>query len=360
MNANGPAGRRATRPVVVLVSLLVMALAVSIGWLVGTARPDARPALTSALDALPSRTTVVGFTDWARVRDRIGLTEVDTRSERTTLVTAASKRDLTTRSLFRRDVEVMHSELGWSAADIEWEVFGQDPVGDESVVRLDDSISFDGLRDRLDDAGYARRGSIWRASEGTHRLPAILANVALVPRQRLVVMSDRPQQVPGVLDVIHGRAPSLAASHAAADTARALAGTDSVILQAKTLGCDTTAVTRDAEVQQQARAAVERVGSLETYRFSGRAIADRGGSGFSAQRLIFAMTFGSATEASEQADVRARLTDGPFIGRTGTMDETLRLRSAGADEGTVRLEFAHDPRTDVFMTGTGPVLFASC
>ena len=72
------------------------------------------------------------------------------------------------------------------------------------------------------------------------------------------------------------------------------------------------------------------------------------------------MTFDSAVDASEQADVRARLATGPFIGRTGSIDETLRLRSAGADESTVRLDFAHDPDTDVFMTGTGPVLFASC
>ena len=137
-----------------------------------------------------------------------------------------------------------------------------------------------------------------------------------------------------------------------------------MILQADSLACRTTSVARDAELERQARTAVERVGALATYRFSGRGIVDRGGSGFSAQRVVFAMTFGSAAQASEQADMRARLSTTLIqlfeSGRTGSIDETLRLRSADADGSTVRLDFAHDPDTDVFMTGTGPVLFASC
>ncbi len=351
---------QATKPVVYVVSLLVMALAVSIGWFAASLRPDARPALTSALDVLPARTTVVGFTDWAQIRDHLGLGDVDTRRERSSLTNDASARDVASRSLLRRDVEPMHDVLGWSAADVEWEVFGQDQIGAASVVRLDGTISFDDVRDRLAAAGYARVGATWRATEESHRLPSILTNVALVPRHRLIVMSDQPKQIPDVLDVIAKRAPSLAGGRAAADTAHALAGSDSVILQGGTLACTTTGVAGEAEVQRQARTAIERVGALAPYRFSGRGLVDRGGSGFSAQHVVFAMTFDSAVEASEQADVRGRLATGPFIGRTGSTEETLRLRSAGADESTVRLDFAHDPDTVDFMTGTGPVLFASC
>jgi hypothetical protein len=346
--------------VVYAVSVLVIVLALGAGWWAAALRPDSRPALTSALDVLPARTTIVGFTDWAQVRDHLGLGRVDTRRGRSALSTDAKARDLTTRSLIGRDVEAMHDALGWSAADVAWEVFGQDRVGAASVVRLDGSISFDDVRDELVATGYVHRGELWTATKNSTRLPEILANVALVPRQRLVVMSDQVKQIPDVLDVIGGRATSLAADHAAADTSHALAGNDSVLLQGGTLGCQTTSVARDAELERQARAAVERVGALAPYRFSGRALIDRGGAGFSAQHVVFAMTFGSAVEASEQADVRARLATGPFIGRAGSIDETLRLRSADTDEATVRLDFAHDPDTDVFMTGTGPVLFASC
>jgi len=215
------------------------------------------------------------------------------------------------------------------------------------------------VREKLQSTGYRQDGRMWSITESS-TLPNALAHIALVPRQRLLVMSGQSAQVPRVLDVVAGRARSLAASPEAAVTAQALAGSDSVILQGGTLGCESTAVASGDEREQQARAAVDRAGKLEPYRYSGRGVIDSGGSGFSAQRIAFAMTFDSAVEASEQAQVRARLSTGAFIGRTGQTDETLRLRSATADDSTARLDFAHDPDTDVFMTGTGPVLFAAC
>jgi hypothetical protein len=331
---------------VYVASILVMALAVSVGWWAAALRPDTRPALTSALDVVPFRTNVVGFTDWAQIREQPGLD-------------AAARRDLTTRSLIDGSVENMGDVLGWSSADVEWEVYGQDPSGAASVVRLDRSVSFDDVREKLRSAGFRQDGPVWGAAESA-RLPEIFNRVALVPRQRLLVLSGQRAQMSRVLDVIDGKARSLAASHAAGVTAQALAGSHSVILQGGTLGCGTTAVTGDDAREQQARAAVDRAGALEPYLYSGRGVVDAGGSGFAAQRVVFAMTFDSAVDASEQAQVRARLATGPFIGRTGQTDETLRLRSAIADEATVRLDFAHDPDTDVFMTGTGPVLFATC
>jgi len=333
-------------PLVFLASILVVVLALGAGWWAAALRPDTRPALTSALDVLPFRTNVVGFTDWAQIREQPGLD-------------AAAQRDLTTRSVIDGSVEDLRDVLGWSADDVEWEVYGQDPAGAASVVRLDGSVSFDDLREKLRSSGYRQDGPTWIAAESAG-FPDILSGVALVPRQRLVVMSGRNAQIPRVLDVIDGKARSLAASPAAAVTAQALAGSDSAILQGGTLGCESTAITGDDARERQARAAVERAGTLEPYRYSGRGVVDTGGSGFSAQRVVFAMTFDSAVDASEQAQVRARLATGPFIGRNGQMDETLRLRSATADEATVRLDFAHDPDTDVFMTGTGPVLFATC
>ena len=342
----------------IVISLLVIGLAVGGGWWAAALRPDTRPALTSALDVLPARTTVVGFTHWAGIRDHLGVEDVDSRAARDDLVTEAARRDLSRRSVIGSADEEIYERLGWSPAEVEWEVYGQDRVGPADVVRLDASVSFDALRDRLRDAGYRQRGRVWRTAE-LDGLPGIMANVALVPRQRLVVMSDRSSQVPAVLDVVDGRARSLAGSSAAADTAQALAGSDSVILQAGNLGCESTAVVAEDRAEQ-VRAAVERAGALAPYRFSGRGLLERGGSGFSAQQLSFAMTFDSAVVASEQARVRSRLSTGPFVGRTGPVSDTLRLTSASADASTVRLAFDHDPDTDVFMPGTGPVLFASC
>jgi hypothetical protein len=330
---------------VAVASVLVGALAVGFGWWAAALNPDTRPALTSALDALPASTTVVGFTDWSRIRERHALGE-------------AARRDLTTRSVIGTRVDEMHDLLGWSPADADWEVYGQGPDGAAAVVRLGRSISFDDVRSKLRAAGYRPDGPRWTASRRSS-LPETFFNVALVPRQRLVVLSDRSSQLPRVLDVIDGRARSLAGNPAAAGTAKALAGSDSVLMQGGSLACRSTAVA-GADRERQARAALDRAGDLEPFRFSGRGVADGGGSGFTAQHVVFAMTFDSAVEASEQAQVRARLATGPFIGRNGQIEETLRLRSSVADESTARLSFAHDPDTDVFMTGTGPVLFATC
>jgi len=345
-------------PAAWVVSVLVIALALGGGWWAAALKPDTRPVLTSALDALPADTTVVGFTDWSRIRDHLRLGVVDTRVERSKLAGTADRRDLSTRSVIGGEVDEMHDLLGWSAADVGWEVYGQDLAGTATVIRLGRTISFDDVRSKLRAAGYRQDGPRWRAGRPTG-LPETFVNVALVPRQRLVVLSDRSSQLAQVLDVIDGRARSLAGNPAAAETARALAGSDSVLLQGGTLACQTTAVS-GADRERQARAAIDRAGDLEPYRFSGRGIVDRGGSGFSAQRLVFAMTFESAVVASEQAQVRARLATGPFIGRNGPIDETLRLSSSVADESTARMSFAHDPDSAVFMTGTGPVLFATC
>jgi hypothetical protein len=184
--------------------------------------------------------------------------------------------------------------------------------------------------------------------------------LALVPRERLVIASTNRGQIPTVLDVISGRARSLADRQVAAATAEALAGSDSALLQGGAFGCESTALPDEAVLARQASTAVERAGGLRDFSFSGRAITHRGGPGFSAQEVRFAMTFGSAADAADQARVRARLAVGPFIGRTGDVEDTLRLRSATYDGSTVRMAFDHDPDTSVVMTGIGPILFATC
>ncbi len=343
---------------VLVVSILVIALAVAGGWWSGALRPDTRPALTSAIDVLPASTTIVGFTDWAQIRETLELGTVDTAGERDELTDESAIRDLSTRSVIA-EAGAMHEVLGWSAAEVDWEAYGQDRNGAAAVVRLDGSVSYDAIRSRLREAGYTQDGQVWSSTKRTG-LPDIMAHVGFVPRQRLIVMSDTKARIPLMLDVAAGRARSLAGNQAAADTARVLAGSETVLMQGGTLGCETSAVGGGADKEQQARTAVERAGGLEPYLFSGRGLVDRGGSGFSAQRLVFAMTFESAAVASEQARVRERLAAGPFIGRFGQLEETVRLQTSASDGPTLQMAFAHDPETDVFMTGLGPVLFATC
>jgi hypothetical protein len=99
---------------------------------------------------------------------------------------------------------------------------------------------------------------------------------------------------------------------------------------------------------------------LRPYVFSGRALLDRGGSSDDAQTATFAMTFEGVADAREQAGVRLGLSTGPFIGRTGRLEDELRDPAASVDQATLALSFTRSADGTVLMLGTGPLLPASC
>jgi hypothetical protein len=332
-------------------AVVVIAAALGIGW--SSPRvldADARPDLSAALATLPTDVRTVGFTDWPAIRDGVGAGE-------------ASSRDLVTRSVVAGQADVLEEVLGWSPSDVDWEVYAQTNQADHVTVRLTRSVSFDRIRTKLRASGYRESGRLWTLAEdsvASKGLTDIETVVALVPRQRLVVLTSAPAPARTVLRVIDGDARSLAGVRAAADTAEALAGNDTVLLQSGRDACKDTAVVNDPDAERQARTALQRAGSLAPYVYSGRALRDEGGSGFGAQHVVFAMTFASPATAWNQAAVRTELATGPFIGRQGRISETLRDPDVRVHDSTLRMAFDHDPDTDVFMTGTGPVLFASC
>lgn len=346
----GVAARR--RPLVAAVLALACVLAaVGAGWAAGAWRPDTRPPLTSALASLPADTRIVGFTHWERIRAALG---PDLN---------AFQRDLSTRSVLQPTADVLEQAYGWSVDDLQWEAYGQAAGSSVTVLRVTAGLSWDVVRDGLRDIGYDGGDDRWSVEAPVlSGLGAsdLLAEVALVPREGLIVLSDTAAPVDLALDVLAGRADSLADDRTAAATAQALAGSDAVLMQAGDLGCESAAIP-DGEAVDQAAVAQARAGDVVPFVYSGRGITERGsGAGLDAQSMRFAMTFRSAAQAGEQARVRAALASGPFIGRTGTVEETLRLDTARADGRTAVLELDHDPDSAPFMVGRGPLLFASC
>lgn len=348
----------------VLVPLLVVTLALSAGWWVdGKAAADTRSSLTVALDALPAETQVAGFTDWAGIRRELGLGSATTASARASLTDDASLRDLSTRSVIGQFTEEMHDAYGWSVADLDWEAYGQAKSGAVMVAHLDRSVSFASVRSHLDDLGYAESGGIWslgadgRSSAGLD-LTSTLASVVLVPRRRLVVAVDRPAYVSRVLKAIDRDAPSLLSVRSAKEVAGELVGADSALLQSGPFTCASTSLAgQGADVEAQARSAVDRAGQLVEPEFTGRAL-DAGTK--SSEMMRFAMGFGSSATAAGQLRVRAALTSGPFIGRPGRIEDSLRLSASAVSGSTTSLRFHHDPDSTAYMTGDGPLLFAGC
>ena len=354
---------RLRRPLAVVVApLLVIALAMGAGqWAAGRA-PDARSSLTQALDVLPRGTIVAGFTDWTSVRERLGVGAASTEAQRATIEDAGSLRDLTTRSVLGGIVEDMHDAYGWSAADLDWEAYGRATAGAAMVARVSERVSLDDVEDRLGELGYARRDGVWSlgADDGasvTPELASTLAHVAIDRGRRLVVATDRAGYASDVLATIHGDAPSALSDRPLADVAEALAGSDSAVLQGSAFGCRATSLTDgDATLRAQAEAALARAGTLTSPTFTGRGLVD----GSRGQRIRFVSAFGSPAEAARQLAVRTALTTGPFIGRTGRVEDTLDLLDATADGTVTTLRFAVDPAKAAYMSGEGPLLFAGC
>lgn len=345
-----------------VIPLLAIAVALGLGAWASGHQPDTRSSLTASLDVLPAQTQVAGFTDWSAIRGELRLGDGSTRAVRDALTAEASLRDLTTRSVLGGVIGSMHAAYGWSAADLEWESYGQSSAGSAMVARLNDSVSIDDVEARLAKLGYSRDGAVWSldpeasAAVGTE-LAGTLGHLALVPGRRLVVAADRAAYVPAVLATIGGDAPSVLAERPVADVASALSGSATAVIQSGAFGCRATSLDDlGPAVQAQADAALARSGALAKPTFTGRGLVVGGGG----ETINFVATFTSPAEARKQLTVRKALTQGPFIGRSGRIEDTLKLKTATAEASATKLTFTTDTARAAYMSGEGPLLFASC
>ena len=347
----------------VLVPLLVIAAAIVGGrWAGDTVAADTRSAITSALDSLPADTPVAGVTDWSRVRRVLGVGSASSAAGRAVLTDDASLRDLSTRSVLGQFTEELHDAYGWSPADLDWEAYGQAKDGAVMVARLDGSVSIASVRSHLAKLGYSRDGRVWSippdGNAVSQELASTLSSIAVVPGRRLIVAGDRASYVSTVLETIDRDAPSLLSVRSAADVASTLVGADSVLVQTGGFNCDSTSLDgTGADVKAQARAAVERAGALVKPEFTGRAldvVSDK------TETMRFAFGFRSPSVAAGQLRVRKALASGPFIGRSGRIEDSLVSRSSSVQGTTLLLRFKHDPDSTAYMTGDGPLLFAGC
>jgi hypothetical protein len=326
-----------------LVAVVAVVAAVALGIVLGRSAPaGGRAPLAVAVASLPANQSVVGFTDWKAILDRYTVYE-------------ATERDLSSRSaLTDVDLDQLRAVLGWGLHDLNWEVFGKDPVGDIVIVSVDGEVT---SSSRLRKAGYRFDGKIWRATGRIEDQRPLYRFVAPLPSRRLLVMSDGYTAVKHSLSVIAGRDRSFADNQDVAGIVRAMPGVETALIQAAGLGCDATKAAIDADTVRQVRAAQDRFGRLARYQMLGRGLSD---DGTDLQRFVVAMPFRSAAIASEQAHIRGAMSTGPFIGRAGSMSEVLRLRSARSDDNVATLRYDHPADSDYLMPGRGPLLPASC
>lgn len=345
-----------------LVPLLAICVALGVAVWASARQPDTRSSLSSALDALPAGTLVAGYTDWAAVRDDLKLGSASSAAARTRLAERGSLRDLTTRSVLGGLIADMHAVYGWSAADLDWETYGQAPAGAAMVAQFSSSVSIGAVERRLTKLGYTRQDGVWTLDEAAANrigpeLAATLGNLAIDSGRRLVVAANRADYVPEVLSAVRGDDPSALSTRPLADVAAALAGSDTALVQAGPFACRATSLGElGPDVHAQADAALARAGALVAPTFTGRGLVD----GRRSQTLRFAAAFDSPAQAAEQLRVRTALSTGPFIGRSGRVEDSLDLRGATVHGSVAVLRFALDPDAGAYMSGEGPALFAGC
>ena len=350
-----------TRPVVGVVSVVVIGGSVAAG-VVAAERltPDAGVADVARL--APADVASIDVTDWSALRDRLGTGGDD-------LVQQASARDLATRSTLVSSGEVVADALGWSPETVRWEALVQTTAGTALLLGLPESDATTG--ERMRDLGYVQDGDDWTIDltdlrAGGVSTPETFQHVRLLDGG-VAVASSEEEVVERVGDVADGRTPSLAHDPTAARTWAQTADLDAFALQSGAAGCASTDPAESGpDIAAQAAVAVADAGTLEPYRWLVRGLgandpgATERGDGGSDDQFEVVMAFASGPVAADQAEVRSRLATGPFIGQTGTLEDSIALTRTGVDGAVAVLEFDRQDGAASLMSFIGPLVLASC
>ena len=162
-----------------------------VGGSVVVTRGDAarRDPIAAAVDSVPLRSGTIDVTVWSRVRDSID---------------EAGLRDVTTRSVLATIADETRTQLGWTPADLDWEVHTTLPSGTVVVLALGD-VDDRTVRRGLDDAGVRAGTSTWTVATGGADFRAVFESVRLLPSRRLLV-AGAPQAVTEAVVKVSGAA----------------------------------------------------------------------------------------------------------------------------------------------------------
>ncbi|MBO9521837.1 MAG: hypothetical protein J7518_09890 [Nocardioidaceae bacterium] len=344
----------------ILVAAAVAVLLVAGVLAVRILRGD-RTDLRAAVDVVPRSTLRLSFTDWAGVRDALGVHGTGAAA-----VDRLAKRgydsDLTGVSSIDESVAALQKYFGFSPLTIDWEAYAQSRAGSAMVVRVPGDL--DRVRDHLEDLGFtkpAKNDGVWAG--GVDLVAGIdptitpeLQYVAVLEDQHLVVSSDTADFAATAARAAAGKGPTLGDVGSVRDLAGKTGEPAAATLWARDFVCDDLAMSQaDPDTQQQAETAIARAGKITP--MTGMAMALSAHRAFSVVQL-----FESAGQAKENLRARAALAAGEAFGRGGSFGDTLRLVSSRTHGDAVVLRWTPTEKTGYPLSGlsTGPVVFASC
>ena len=330
-----------------------------------------------AVGYLPQSTLRATYTDWAEVRSAArgaALSDASSADEVQDFLDRAFDQDLTSTSALAESTFALSAHYGFSPLDAAWEAFGQSPDGQVAVLGLPEDADFEGIEERLRSLGYTPpdvasaagesdpggsdlgTGGTWEGSADLVAsidplLTPVQQNVAVLPSEGLVLMSDAPGPVDAAAAIVRGDEPGLDASALAAVAGSPVTAT----LWASDFACgDLSMTSADEEDQRVATQLVDRAGGVSP--LSGLVMAQQPD-----RSITVGMLFESSDQASENLQARVDLAAGDAPGQGGTFPERFEVTSGEASGETVVLRFEPTDAEFVFSDiSTGPVLFATC
>jgi hypothetical protein len=346
--------------VVVVVVVLAAAAVAGLRWWRDSHRSD----LARAMAMAPADARRLSWTDWAGVREELGLSlSADSSSaEVTDLVDRGFEADLTSMSALVDSAPVMHVQLGFSPATVDWELFTQSETGAAVTLGLPEPADFDDVADHLGRLGYTEPSSdtgVWEASPDVlgdvGPLTPELAFIAFDADARVIVTSDTGAGAEVALDAVKedtelgGGLGEVVRSIDAASTP--LSGafyTGDQVCGALSMG--------QADSTDRDQAAELLAAAGEIHPLTGFAMTKESGGD-----LRVAMAFETEDRARTNADTRAVLASGPAPGQGGDFTDRFELGRVTAEGRVVLMELTPTGGDYVLSDlSTGPLLFATC
>lgn len=220
----GPLRRLFRRRLSRTATVIVVGIVVVIGAAVGGARwwNDTHPTgIKAAIADLPASTQKFLFTDWSQVRIQLRVLQGQEVSslgrwlDPATYPASSQAEDvvqtLSSTSIIGdpQSASQLQTQFGVSPANLQWEAYGTLPDGGVEVLSPNPTVDLTTMGSRLTKAGYAQaKSGVWSLPGGSTNLPDF-GNIALFPRQHLIVASANPAALSATMRTVSGDASPL-------------------------------------------------------------------------------------------------------------------------------------------------------
>ena len=320
--------------------------------------------LEEAVASLPKPVLRVSFTDWNQAGAEVPGPDPGVHSSSGAVdrwMEKAFDKGVTSASALSTSFHALGTNYGVTPTSGEWEVYGQARDGSVSLLRLDDSVDLDSLEGRFDAMGYEKSSSgVWAGSPELvaaldEPLSPVQQNVAVVPSEHLLVMSDREAYAESALEAINGDADTLDSAPGMSSLVSA-SGESPVVAEmwVSDFACEDLAMSQaDPADRPQADRLVKAAGGVHP--LNGLVMAQQPDG-----TVRIGMVFDSSDAAAADLQARTDLASGPAPGQGGSFSDRFTILSSEAKDDSITMTVRPRGTPIIGDIGQGPVLFATC